>query len=485
MELSLLRLTDGIASAADIDRLRQHFDTETLDSWRELSRWISVGVTDPLLGVGEFRSASSGGLSLTSSKIDVSEQVMERLGLLADHKALDGNIVRSALMDHSVPDVSGDIMSKILQGDTKNHDVHQGFESHVEEVKEVKEVKEVEDVDDVSAEDWSFNSLLRNALLDPDPALMNIADSVERSILSPQLNEDILQEVLDEELNSSDESNSLNALLIEGLEDELNTPEEVVESSLQDEAVSGSSLMDFEDEIPSPVIAQREVPPDVQTLVYTDDVMVVEFTEEEEFSALHSTVQQQEFEEDSDEELCSVDEAFVSEAMLVEQEADWFPLTDTLLIGGDTNLDIWSAVSKKVSRPPLRLLKDDTGIEVVDKVPVSTKSESNSLQQNNSSVEFLNSKSIDADSTISKVSVTVLGSFLTLAAAWMIIVLPSLLTQTTSTINTPKRIVTFEVAEVNQLEVEDLEVGEDMNVQILQGDGNAPTIIFLDEMEAL
>ena len=135
MELSLLRLTDGIASAADIDRLRQHFDTETLDSWRELSRWISVGVTDPLLGVGEFRSASSGGLSLTSSKIDVSEQVMERLGLLADHKALDGNIVRSALMDHSVPDVSGDIMSKILQGDTKNHDVHQGFESHVEEVK--------------------------------------------------------------------------------------------------------------------------------------------------------------------------------------------------------------------------------------------------------------------------------------------------------------------------------------------------------------
>ena len=32
-----------------------------------------------------------------------------------------------------------------------------------------------------------------------------------------------------------------------------------------------------------------------------------------------------------------------------------------------------------------------------------------------------------------------------------------------STINTPMRIVTFEVAEVNQIEVEDLEVGEDMN----------------------
>ena len=100
-------------------------------------------------------------------------------------------------------------------------------------------------------------------------------------------------------------------------------------------------------------------------------------------------------------------------------------------------------------------------------------------------MEFLSSKSIDADSTISKVSITVLGSFLAVAAAWIIIVLPSLLTQTTSTINTPKRIVTFEVAEVNELEVEDLEVGEDMNVQILQGDANAPTIIFLDDMEAL
>ena len=100
-------------------------------------------------------------------------------------------------------------------------------------------------------------------------------------------------------------------------------------------------------------------------------------------------------------------------------------------------------------------------------------------------VEFLSSKSIDADSTISKVSITVLGSFLAVAAAWIIIVLPSLLTQTTSTINTPMRIVTFEVAEVNQLEVEDLEVGEDMNVQILQGDANAPTIIFLDDMEPL
>jgi hypothetical protein len=72
-----------------------------------------------------------------------------------------------------------------------------------------------------------------------------------------------------------------------------------------------------------------------------------------------------------------------------------------------------------------------------------------------------------------------------LAAAWMIIVLPSLLQQNTSSINTPKPTVTFELAEVNHLEVEDLEVAENMNVQILQGDENAPTIIFIDDMETL
>lgn len=501
MELSLLRLTDGIASTADIDRLRKHFDADTIDSWRGLSRWIAVGVTDPVLVTGDFRNISSRSQASTTSQIDVSEKVMERLGLLADHKALDGNTVRSALMDHSVPDLSENIMSKILAVEPGIDDINQNLESeelesqvdHKDsralvkgETDDSNGVTPSQEMSDLSAEDWSFNSLLLNALLDPNSDSVDVADSVERSILSPQMTEDLLQEVLNEELESSDESSTLNALLIEGLEAELNRAEESIESPLQEQdEVSSNSLMDFEDEIPSPVIAQREVPPDVQTLLYTDDVMVVEFTEEEEFSALHSRTQPQDFEEDSDEELCSVDEAFVSEAMLIEQETGWFSLKDTLLIGGDTNLDIWNAVSKKVSRPPLRLLKDDTGIEVVDKVPVSTKSESNSLQQTNSSVEFLNSKSIDADSTISKVSVTVLGSFLTLAAAWMIIVLPSLLTQTTSTINTPKRIVTFEVAEVNQLEVEDLEVAEDMNVQILQGDGNAPTIIFLDEMEAL
>ena len=499
LELSLLRLTDGIASTADIDRLRKHFDADTVDSWGELSRWIATGVTDPLLN-GDGKNTSGRQLS-TTSQIDVSEKVMERLGLLADHKALDGNIVRSALMDHFVPDVSENIMSKILAVEPGIDGFNQEFEyeelesqaDHKDsrafvkgETDDSNGVTPSQEMSDLSVGDWSFNSLFLDALLDPNPESVDIADSVEKNILSLQMSEDLLQEVLNEELESSDESSTLNALLIEGLEAELNHSEESIETPLQEkEAVSSSSLMDFEDEIPSPVIAQREVPPEVRTLAYTEDVMVVEFTEEEEFLAVHSRVQQQDFEEDSDEELCSVDEAFVSEAMLVEQEVDWASLKDTLLIGGDTNLNIWSAISKKVSRPPLRLLKDDTEIEVVDKVPVSTKTDANSVQQNNSSVEFLNSKSIDADSTISKVSVTVLGSFLTLAAAWMIIVLPSLLTQTTSTINTPKRIVTFEVAEVNQLEVEDLEVGEDMNVQILQGDGNAPTIIFLDEMEAL
>jgi hypothetical protein len=45
--------------------------------------------------------------------------------------------------------------------------------------------------------------------------------------------------------------------------------------------------------------------------------------------------------------------------------------------------------------------------------------------------------------------------------------------------------VTFEVAEINELEVEDLEVAENVNVQILQGEENAPTIIFIDDVEEI
>lgn len=497
LKLSLLRLTDGIASSADIDRLLKHFDTEVLDSWRELSGWIADGVSDPMLTSGDNGSS-------VLSKIDVSEQVMEQLGLLREHKALDGKVLRSALMDSVVPDVSDRVMSQILGVNTGIEDVAQGTDEPSKNVDIHVEHDELDkngiiqhgltgtemplEMEDLSSEEWSLSNLLRTALSDPEPDLESIADSVEKVILSSQIIDDVLHEVLKEELDAFSESSSFDALLLEGLEDELNQPEHSLESvpeSMDD--VSGGSLMDCEDEIPSPFISHREVQTHVRALEYTDDNenMIVEFTEEEEFSSVHHATQQQNFEEDSDEELCSVAEAFVSEAMLADQEIGWTSLRESLLKGGEKNLDIWNAVSKKVSRPPLRLLKDATDIEVVDKVPVSTKEEAKNFHQNNSSVEFLNSKSIDADSTISKVSVTVLGSFLTLAAAWMIIVLPSLLTQTTSTINTPKRIVTFEVAEVNQLEVEDLEVGEDMSVQILQGDGNAPTIIFLDEMEEL
>jgi hypothetical protein len=496
LKLSLLRLTDGIASTADIDRLLKHFDTEVLDSWRELSGWIADGVSDPMLGSGDNHGDNHGdNRSSVLSKIDVSEQVMEQLGLLREHKALDGKVLRSALMDSVLPDVSDRVMFQILGGNTgiedvaqgtdepsKNVDIHHGLDQNGI----IQHGLTGTEMEDLSSEEWSLSNLLRTALSDPEPDLESIADLVGNVILSSQITDDVLEEVLKEELDAFSESSSFDALLLEGLEDELNPPEQSLESVAESmDDVSGGSLMDCEDEILSPFISHPEVQTHVGALKYTDDNMVVEFTEEEEFSSVHYATQQQDFEEDSDEELCSVAEAFVSESMLADQEIGWTSLRKSLLKGGEKDLNIWNAISKKVSRPPLRLLKDATDIEVVDKVPVSTKEEVKNFHQNNASVEFLNSKSIDADSTISKVSVTVLGSFLTLAAAWMIIVLPSLLTQTTSTINTPKRIVTFEVAEVNQLEVEDLEVGEDMSVQILQGDGNAPTIIFLDEMEEL
>ena len=210
------------------------------------------------------------------------------------------------------------------------------------------------------------------------------------------------------------------------------------------------------------------------------------FTEEEEFTLHIAEPTHQILEEDSDDEVCQVEEGFVTAEMLAEQDGILRELPSILLAGGETDIDVWSGIVNEVNQPPLRLLREDADVEVVNKVPTSIiEDDFFTPMESAANVEFLSSKSIDADSTISKVSITVLGSFLAVAAAWVIIVLPSLLTQTTSTINTPKRIVTFEVAEVNQLEVEDLEVGDDMNVQILQGDANAPTIIFLDDMEPL
>lgn len=208
---------------------------------------------------------------------------------------------------------------------------------------------------------------------------------------------------------------------------------------------------------------------------------VVEFTEDIEIETPELvSIYLLEEEEDSD-EICFLDEIHVDEHILEQQSQDisvyLHTIQQALQPEDQAPIDIWSSVRPKLTQPPLRFVRDE--IEVVDKYPEV-------VEETSTQVEFLNSKSIDADSTISKVSMTVLGAFLTLAALWLVMVLPSMVTRTSGQISTPARpIVTFEVAEINELEVEDLEVAENVNVQILQGEENAPTIIFIDDVEEI
>ena len=470
-ELSLLRLSDGIASAADIERLGQQNTVQELEAWRNVCRVVRtclaapegerVDVADDVLAeivrspetTVRIKAAGVEREMLThfltdAHEIDVSDNVMRKLGLLEPNSV--GEIIPTVYNSEDEKSGLEDVDTIVAQESNRQHSVDEQVEFR-----------------DEQQDDWSLSSTLRSALLDTNIDGIDLTSSIMMGIsgTTESRSSQVDEGILNGDFSSTDSD------VLAALEHELNNDSE---EQQEPEHLRQASSMSFEHEIPSPVIANTS-----QSLDGADHDLVVEFTEEEEFLLPESAIVR-EFEEDSDEELCSVDEGFVTVDMLNAQSENLIEIRELLLDGKQETINIWPDIEREVNAPPLRLLRDVSEIEVVDKIPLVEENESNNVGPAN--VEFLNSKSIDADSTISKVSITVLGSFLTLAAAWIIIVLPSLLTQTTSTINTPKRIVTFEVAEVNQLEVEDLEVGTDMNVQILQGDANAPTIIFLDDM---
>ena len=214
-------------------------------------------------------------------------------------------------------------------------------------------------------------------------------------------------------------------------------------------------------------------------------------------------------EEDSNEEFCSVDadisahlinqilseESTVSENMLSEQD----PIQHTLqqyLMDNDVVLDIWTTISPKLQRPPLRVVRETT-VEVVEKIPVPEKrnphihqdtqvlrSISGKKSHSASDISVVSPKSIDGDAIVSTISMTLLGGFLAIAAAWLIFVLPNQLQNSEGLITSrpKKEVVAFEVTNDNHLQVEELEVASNRSVQILQGDENAPTIIFIEEL---
>lgn len=453
LELSLLRLSDGIASKADLDRLSQHFDEEQLHAWRQVSGVVSRSIRTQI------------------DSIDVSESVMQSLQTEegAALTSFDRALFRRAISDNHIPDLSERVLSRLSVTERDLADVLNQEESSLDPT------ETTDSTNAMPVDDWSYNELLSSVLTDQSIDLDSLTDSIMSNLTS-----DVRTDQNEAQDNDNvDEGFFADRTLMKALESELNRAPDT-EDSIEPIA-STSSSMSFEHEIPSPVVAQKGLVTDSH-----DHNVLVEFTEEEEFEQQNVVTGLKRIEEDSDDEVCLVEEGFVTEEMLADQDKEMEQLQSILLTGAAKDLDVWAAIVNEVTQPPLRLLPEASDVGAIDKeASFIDEEEFFTPMESATNVEFLSSNSIDADSTISKVSITVLGSFLAVAAAWVIIVLPSLLTQTTSTINTPKRLVTFEVAEVNSLEVEDLEVGEDMNVQILQGDANAPTIIFLDDMEPL
>lgn len=428
IDLSCLRVADGIASAADITRLQDAgIDAEV---WKNMSAQLRSVLVDTALEIDISQSVMDAIFadnqvhqpSLSSvlqqvlvdrvGEIDIADNVMEKL-------STPNPKIASFLLDPNPPDVLADIMRVICPEEEKDEDVIYLSTSVV------------------SDHDASFD-------LDLDAILENLGQE-------------------DKEISSLETRPQLT--IISAQEEEI---EEQAEFVLVDDLDDWGEL-DNEGNI-------------VQTLVG---------------------------EEDSNEEFCSVDvgvssnlinrildeEATVSENMLSEQDPIQHVLQQNLM-DKDVVLDIWTSIAPKLQRPPLRVVRE-TSVEVVEKVPVPEtknpkihhdtqvlRSVSGKNSKSASDISVVSPKSIDGDAIVSTVSMTLLGSFLAIAAAWLVFVLPNQLQHSEGLI-TPavkKEVVAFEVTNENHLQVEELEVASNRSVQILQGDENAPTIIFIEEL---
>ena len=71
LELSLLRLSDGIASKADLDRLSQHFDEEQLSAWRQVSSVVSRTIENHSLNPLTFQNRSCSHYNLWLVKMEM------------------------------------------------------------------------------------------------------------------------------------------------------------------------------------------------------------------------------------------------------------------------------------------------------------------------------------------------------------------------------------------------------------------------------
>ena len=423
IELCCLRVADGIATQKDFERLKvKGIDPE---SWKQVSSLVRMNL------------ASDEQVSLTE---EVMQEIISTLIVLPDLKEL--------LLDPEDSSVLiEDIMGRVL----------------------------------VENSDRSFP--LGDFLLDPNPP--KLTDAIMGSILegknvevieefcSEELLEDVyssieFQERFDEmQLETGEDADSFEIFpeLTDMIGDERVEVEEVdnpFDSVLQQEVTR--ALSENTEKIGDTKIVSKE-----DTLItiseekpFESTLEIIDLSGKKDYS----------FEDDSDEEVLTLTSPdFITKSVLEEQSIRFPFKLDVMLSDENVELDIWSSISSKIVNPPLRLVRESS--EKFDNLVEFQDDDETGSQ----AVEFISTKTIDVDSTISKVSLWTLGSLMAVAAAWLIMILPE---QAHIVVGQERVIEAFEVAEVNSLEVEELEVADNMEVQIFQGGEGAPTIIFID-----
>ena len=100
--------------------------------------------------------------------------------------------------------------------------------------------------------------------------------------------------------------------------------------------------MNFDHEIPSPVVAQKEIRD------HDEHSLLIRFTEEEEFAQHIVETDVHTLEEDSDDEVCQVEDGYVTEEMLAEQDSSMTRLPVLLMEGAHTDINVCSVSSMKL-----------------------------------------------------------------------------------------------------------------------------------------
>ena len=427
IELCCLRVADGIATPKDFERLRKAgIDA---DSWQKLSSRLQ-------------------GYLISGSSVDFSSEVMQAI----ETSLMELPNIKELLADpENPPSVIDGVMGQI-------------FEETVDFSVPLELLK---DPEPPSLTNMIMGSILENAIEDSEEfASEDLLEAVFSNMLEDDQGRELLQD---------DDSMEFFPELSQVIQEEQSDSDVSFDAALQEELA----------EVLREALSEETRIFD-ETEIVSKDRSLIDLAEEKPFVPVLERIEVSElelhFEDDSDEEILTMTSPYVITEAVLEEQAIRFSLQLSSILNDETELelDIWSSISSKIIAPPLRLVRDSArdSMDSFEENSISADLfEDNPFETENQAVEFISTKTIDVDSTISKVSLWTLGGLIAAAAVWLLLVLPGQSVESTSD---ERLIEAFEVAQVNSLEVEELEVAKDMEVQIFQASEDAPTIIFID-----